>query len=126
MESYDAIVIGGGHAGCEAALALARTGRSTLCLTLSLDAIAHMACNPAIGGTSKGHLVREIDALGGQIKTAEYPEFKWELKRYLDFLRNQVARKGIAVRLNTEATPEMIQAEGFDSATAAFAAFDAQ
>lgn len=67
MESYDAIVIGGGHAGCEAALALARTGRSTLCLTLSLDAIAHMACNPAIGGTSKGHLVREIDALGGQM-----------------------------------------------------------
>ncbi len=67
MESYDAIVIGGGHAGCEAALALARTGQSTLCLTLSLDAIAHMACNPAIGGTSKGHLVREIDALGGQM-----------------------------------------------------------
>ena len=51
MESYDAIVIGGGHAGCEAALALARTGQSTLCLTLSLDASAHMACNPAIGGT---------------------------------------------------------------------------
>jgi len=64
---YDAIVIGAGHAGCEAALALARTGQKTLLITLTLDAIAHMACNPAIGGTSKGHLVREIDALGGQM-----------------------------------------------------------
>ncbi|MDE6189678.1 MAG: tRNA uridine-5-carboxymethylaminomethyl(34) synthesis enzyme MnmG [Clostridia bacterium] len=64
---YDAIVIGCGHAGVEASLALARLGHKTLAVTLSLDAIAFMACNPAIGGTAKGHLVREIDALGGQM-----------------------------------------------------------
>ena len=64
---YDAIVIGGGHAGVEAALALARTSLRTLMMTLTPDAIAYMACNPAIGGTAKGHLVREIDALGGQM-----------------------------------------------------------
>ncbi len=67
---YDAIVIGAGHAGVEACLALARTGHKTLVVTLSLDAIAFMACNPAIGGTAKGHLVREIDALGGQMGIA--------------------------------------------------------
>lgn len=67
---YDAIVIGAGHAGVEAALALARTDKNTLLLTLSLDAIAFMACNPNIGGTAKGHLVREIDALGGQMALA--------------------------------------------------------
>ena len=61
--NYDAIVLGAGHAGCEAALALARMGYHTLCLTINLDAVALMACNPAIGGTSKGHLVREVDAL---------------------------------------------------------------
>ena len=66
-KSYDAIVIGGGHAGVEAALALARTSQRTLMMTLTPDAIAYMACNPAIGGTAKGHLVREIDALGGQM-----------------------------------------------------------
>ena len=68
--AYEAIVIGAGHAGCEAALALARTGHRTLCLTLSLEAVAYMACNPAIGGTSKGHLVREVDALGGEMGLA--------------------------------------------------------
>ena len=66
-KNYDAIVIGAGHAGVEACLALARLGHKTLVVTLSLDAIAFMACNPAIGGTAKGHLVREIDALGGQM-----------------------------------------------------------
>ena len=66
-KSYDAIVIGGGHAGVEAALALARTSLRTLMMTLTPDAISYMACNPAIGGTAKGHLVREIDALGGQM-----------------------------------------------------------
>lgn len=64
---YDAVVVGAGHAGCEAALALARTGIKTVMLTLNLDSIAFMACNPSIGGTAKGHLVREIDALGGEM-----------------------------------------------------------
>lgn len=64
---YDVAVIGAGHAGCEAALAAARMGLKTIMLTLTKDAIAFMPCNPAIGGTSKGHLVREIDALGGQM-----------------------------------------------------------
>ena len=63
----DAVVIGAGHAGCEAALALARLGHSTVMLTMNLDSIAFMACNPSIGGTSKGQIVREIDALGGQM-----------------------------------------------------------
>lgn len=67
MEKYDAIVVGAGHAGCEAALALARTKQKTLLLTLSLDAVAFLACNPSIGGTAKGHLVCEVDALGGQM-----------------------------------------------------------
>ena len=64
---YDLIVIGAGHAGCEAALAAARMGVNTLLLTLDLGAVALMPCNPAIGGTGKGHLVREVDALGGQM-----------------------------------------------------------
>ena len=65
--TYDVIVIGGGHAGCEAALAAARLGLNTLMFTLSIDNIAFMPCNPHIGGSSKGHLVREIDALGGEM-----------------------------------------------------------
>ena len=70
FENYDVVVIGAGHAGCEAALACARLGHSTLLATLNLDALAMMACNPAIGGTAKGHLVRELDALGGEMGRA--------------------------------------------------------
>ena len=66
-KDYDAIVVGAGHAGCEAALALARTGTKTLMLTLSLDSIGFLACNPSIGGTAKGQIVGEIDALGGEM-----------------------------------------------------------
>ena len=67
---YDVAVIGAGHAGIEAALAAARMGMKTVCLTVSLDAVGNMPCNPAIGGTGKGHLVRELDALGGEMARA--------------------------------------------------------
>lgn len=66
-ETYDVVVIGAGHAGCEASLASARMGLNTICFTVSMDSVAMMPCNPNIGGSSKGHLVREIDALGGQM-----------------------------------------------------------
>lgn len=66
-ENYDVVIIGAGHAGCEAALASARLGFNTIVFTVSVDSIALMPCNPNIGGTSKGHLVREIDALGGEM-----------------------------------------------------------
>ena len=66
-EDYEIAVIGGGHAGCEAALAAARKGHKTVIFSISLENIANMPCNPNIGGTSKGHLVREIDALGGEM-----------------------------------------------------------
>jgi len=66
-DSYDVIVVGAGHAGCEAALAAARLGVRVLVLTGSLEMVAQMSCNPAIGGVAKGHIVKEIDALGGEM-----------------------------------------------------------
>ena len=66
-DAYDIVVVGAGHAGCEAALACARLGLKTIVFTVSVESIAMMPCNPNIGGTSKGHLVRELDARGGEM-----------------------------------------------------------
>ncbi|MGM0425451.1 MAG: FAD-dependent oxidoreductase, partial [Thermodesulfobacteriota bacterium] len=64
---FQVIIVGAGHAGCEAAMATSKLGLDTLLLTLNVDRIGHMSCNPAIGGLAKGHMVKEIDALGGQM-----------------------------------------------------------
>ena len=89
-EKYDVIVVGAGHAGCEAAIAAARMGHPTLLLTINLDHIAAMSCNPAIGGLAKGHLVKEIDALGGEMaRTADQTGIQF---------RRLNTRKGVAVQ----------------------------
>ena len=87
---FDALVVGSGHAGCEAAMALAKLGLSTLMLTVNADHIGHLSCNPAIGGLAKGHMVREIDALGGMMGL-------WADQAAIQF-RQLNASKGPAVR----------------------------
>lgn len=97
-EKYDVIVIGGGHAGCEAALSAARMGAKTLMICLYLDSIAMMPCNPSIGGPAKGHIVREIDALGGECAAAADAS-----TRHLRWLNTS---KGAAVRtLRAQCSP---------------------
>ena len=80
----DIAVIGAGHAGIEAALASARLGMKTILFSINLDAVGNMPCNPAIGGTGKGHLVRELDALGGEIhyKTVNAPLFEFSVEEF--------------------------------------------
>lgn len=128
MGDYDVVVIGAGHAGCEAGLAAARMGKKTLVLSINLEAVAMMACNPSIGGSGKGHLVREIDALGGEmginidktfiqskmLNTAKGPavhslraqadkeRYHQEMKRTLEKQENLDLKQGEAVEILTE------------------------
>lgn len=133
-EDFDSIVIGAGHAGCEAALALARTGNKTLLLTISLDAIAFLACNPSIGGTAKGQLVSEVDALGGEMgivadrtaiqirmlnrgkgpavqslrAQADKNAYHTEMKKELEKEKNLFVRQGEAVSIELDGDKKLV------------------
>ena len=97
VENVDVCVIGAGHAGCEAALACARLGLETVIFTVSVDSIALMPCNPNVGGSSKGHLVRELDALGGEMgknidKTFIQSKMSQKVLRYIPCGRRRIKR----------------------------------
>ena len=94
-DPFDVIIIGGGHAGTEAAMAAARMGQQTLLLTHNIDTLGQISCNPAIGGIGKGHLVKEVDALGGApgVHTARYAGDGKDFDRNMDKLLDELSRK---------------------------------
>jgi tRNA uridine 5-carboxymethylaminomethyl modification enzyme len=128
MNNYDIIVIGAGHAGIEAALASARMGCQTLMITLRSDTIGHMSCNPAIGGVGKGQLVKEIDALGGEMGIAadacaiqlrilnaskgpavQSSRAQIDRKLYKEYMTNTVRNQGNLAFKETEVTGLIIE-----------------
>lgn len=144
-ETVDVAVIGGGHAGCEAALACARLGLKTIMFAISLDSIAMMPCNPSVGGTSKGHLVREIDALGGEmgknidktylqlrmLNTSKGPavyslraqadkfRYKEAMKQTVEKCENLIVRQNEVVNIQTEETGGRRRVSAVETATGA-------
>src|SRR5881296_3636110 len=135
-EKYDVIVVGAGHAGCEAAMAAARMGLKTALCTLNLDLIAQMSCNPAVGGIAKGHLVREVDALGGimgEVTDAVGIQFRllntsrgpavWSPRAQCDKKQYRVAMRRL---LEAEPNLEIVEAEVADLVVEMTAAGDAE